>query len=233
MKIIKIGRDESNDYIVDHCSASRFHSEIRIDDFGSAVYVDHSTNGTHINGLMVHNSQYNLTGTEKICIAREVEIDVQDLLRKYGGRNMSTVAMPVNAPAPARSYGSNSNDGQNNNNSSYNSVNPSMGFGKTLGHFFSHYADFSGRARRCEYWYMVLWNMIFGIVPVVNILWWLATLIPFLALAVRRLHDVGRSGAWILINLIPVVGPVLMLIWLLTDSEPGANRWGNSPKYSK
>ena len=80
---------------------------------------------------------------------------------------------------------------------------------------------------------MVLWNMIFGIVPFVNILWCLATLIPFLALAVRRLHDVGRSGAWILINLIPVVGPVLMLVWLLTDSEPGANRWGNSPKYSK
>lgn len=226
MKIIKIGRDESNDYIVDHCSASRFHSEIRIDDFGTAVYVDHSTNGTHINGIMVHNSQYNLTGTEKICIAREVEINVQDLIRKHGGRDMSTVIMPVNAHTPAPE------SSRSNGSGSFN-ANPAMGFGKTLGHFFKHYADFSGRARRSEYWYMVLWNMIFGIVPVVNILWWLTTLIPFLALAVRRLHDVGRSGAWILINLIPVVGPVLMLIWLLTDSEPGANRWGNSPKYSK
>lgn len=229
MKIIKIGRDESNDYIVDHCSASRFHSEIRIDDFGTAVYVDHSTNGTHINGIMVHNSQYNLTGTEKICIAREVEINVQDLIRKHGGRDMSTVIMSVNAHTPAPASDSNSKD---NGVGSFN-TNPAMGFGKTLGHFFSHYADFSGRARRSEYWYMVLWNMIFGIVPFVNILWWLATLIPFLALAVRRLHDVGRSGAWILISLIPIVGPILMLVWLLTDSEPGANRWGNSPKYSK
>ena len=139
---------------------------------------------------------------------------------------MSTVIMPVNAHTPAPE------SSRSNGSGSFN-ANPAMGFGKTLGHFFKHYADFSGRARRSEYWYMVLWNMIFGIVPVVNILWWLATLIPFLALVVRRLHDVGRNGAWILINLIPVVGPVLMLIWLLTDSEPGANRWGNSPKYSK
>ena len=123
MKIIKIGRDESNDYIVDHCSASRFHSEIRIDDFGTAVYVDHSTNGTHINGIMVHNSQYNLTGTEKICIAREVEINVQDLIRKHGGRDMSTVIMPVNAHTPAPASDSNSKD---NGVGSFN-TNPAMG----------------------------------------------------------------------------------------------------------
>ena len=59
MKVIRIGRDESNDYLVKHPSVSRFHSEIRIDDDGNIVYIDHSANGTMINGSIVHNAQYN------------------------------------------------------------------------------------------------------------------------------------------------------------------------------
>jgi uncharacterized membrane protein YhaH (DUF805 family) len=107
-----------------------------------------------------------------------------------------------------------------------------MGFGQTLGYFFRHYADFSGRARRTEYWYMMLWNFIFWIIPPIGILWWLATIIPYLALAVRRLHDVGRSGVWYLLQLVPLVGQIIILVWLLTDSEPHPNRWGESPKYN-
>jgi uncharacterized membrane protein YhaH (DUF805 family) len=79
---------------------------------------------------------------------------------------------------------------------------------------------------------MVLWNLIFGIIPIINILWALAVIIPFIALAVRRLHDIGRSGVWYLICLIPLVGSIILLIWLLTDSEQQPNKWGKSPKYN-
>lgn len=109
------------------------------------------------------------------------------------------------------------------------------------------YADFSGRARRSEYWYFVLFNMIFAIVAVVldNILgtaiegvgygpiyglYVLALLVPGLAVAVRRLHDVGKSGWMFLIVLIPLIGAIWLLVLSFTDSQPGTNKWGPNPK---
>jgi uncharacterized membrane protein YhaH (DUF805 family) len=109
------------------------------------------------------------------------------------------------------------------------------------------YADFSGRARRSEYWYFVLFNMIFAIVAVVldNILgtaiegvgygpiyglYVLAVLVPGLAVAVRRLHDVGKSGWMFLIVLIPLIGAIWLLVLGFTDSQPGTNKWGPNPK---
>ena len=109
------------------------------------------------------------------------------------------------------------------------------------------YADFSGRARRSEYWYFVLFNMIFAIVAVVldNILgtaiegvgygpiyglYVLAVLLPGLAVAVRRLHDVGKSGWMFLIVLIPLIGAIWLLVLFFTDSQPGTNKWGPNPK---
>ena len=109
------------------------------------------------------------------------------------------------------------------------------------------YADFSGRARRKEYWMFVLFNMIFAIVAAIldNVLgiamegtgygtlygiYALAVLIPGLAVAVRRLHDVGKSGWMILIALIPLVGAIWLLVLLVTDSNPGKNQYGQNPK---
>ena len=109
------------------------------------------------------------------------------------------------------------------------------------------YADFSGRARRKEYWMFVLFNMIFAIVAAIldNVLgiamegtgygplygiYALAVLIPGLAVAVRRLHDVGKSGWMILIALIPLVGAIWLLVLLVTDSNPEENQYGQNPK---
>ena len=109
------------------------------------------------------------------------------------------------------------------------------------------YADFSGRARRKEYWMFVLFNMIFGIVAMIldNILgiaiegigygplyglYALAVLIPGLAVVVRRLHDVGKSGWMILICLIPLIGAIWLLVLMVTDSNPGENQYGQNPK---
>ncbi|MEL6253733.1 MAG: DUF805 domain-containing protein [Bacteroidota bacterium] len=111
---------------------------------------------------------------------------------------------------------------------------------------FKRYADFSGRSRRKEYWYFVLFNLLVYIVlfaadmaiissgsaglGIFSGIYALATLIPSLAVAVRRLHDIGRSGWSILFGLIPVIGAVLLLIWYTTDSDAGSNAYGLNPK---
>ncbi len=109
------------------------------------------------------------------------------------------------------------------------------------------YADFSGRARRKEYWMFILFNIIFSAVAmfldnvlrltigelpygVFSILYGIAVLIPSLAVTVRRLHDVGKSGWMILVSLIPIIGEIWLLVLLLTDSKPGENQYGQNPK---
>ena len=102
------------------------------------------------------------------------------------------------------------------------------------------YADFNGRARRSEYWYFVLFNIIVGFVlglifgmiklPWLSYVYSLAVLIPSLAVCVRRLHDIGKSGWFILIGLIPIIGGIWLLILFCKDSQPEANQWGANPK---
>ena len=100
--------------------------------------------------------------------------------------------------------------------------------------------NFSGRTRRSGYWYTVLANIIIavvfgiltsiaGIFGILSTLYSLAFLVPGLALTIRRLHDAGKSGWWMLIYLVPLVGWILLLVWLCTDSGPD-NRWGPNPK---
>ncbi len=112
---------------------------------------------------------------------------------------------------------------------------------------FKKYADFGGRARRKEYWMFALFNMIFLIIATIldNILgttmgglpyglfyavYALAVLIPGLAVSVRRLHDVGKSGWMLLIALIPIIGGIWLLILFVTDSNFGTNAYGPNPK---
>ncbi len=109
------------------------------------------------------------------------------------------------------------------------------------------YAVFSGRARRKEYWMFILFNIIITAVlalidsligtvirqagfGLLQGLYSLAVLLPTLAVTVRRLHDTGRTGWWILIGLIPVIGGIVLLIFMLLDSEPGENQYGPNPK---
>jgi len=109
------------------------------------------------------------------------------------------------------------------------------------------YVDFSGRARRKEFWMFALFNILFtiaaiileivlGISPhdqpfgLISTLYGVAVFIPGLAVAVRRLHDVGKSGWWYLIVFIPIAGAITLLIWFCTDSQEGENQWGDNPK---
>ena len=117
------------------------------------------------------------------------------------------------------------------------------------------YAVFGGRARRREYWYFFLFNFLVGMVIAMIVgfaaglygastgtsvddstvegiydLYFLATLLPYLAVSVRRLHDTNRSGWWLLITFVPFIGGLILLFWFVEDSQPGPNRFGPNPK---
>lgn len=104
-----------------------------------------------------------------------------------------------------------------------------MGFLESIKTCFGKYATFSGRARRSEYWWFALLSLILSWIPVVNIIYGLAAFIPGIAVCVRRLHDTGRSGWWLLLALIPVVNLILIYFYIC-DSQPGANQYGENPK---
>ena len=129
---------------------------------------------------------------------------------------------------------------------------------ETLTH---HYADFSGRARRSEFWFFqlavalvsfaqqllslgllaiagiteneMLIAAALGFTTVLSYSFSLGVLVPSLGLSVRRLHDVDRSGWFLLLWLIPCIGWIVLLIFWCTDSSPHANAWGPSPKYGQ
>lgn len=113
------------------------------------------------------------------------------------------------------------------------------------------YADFSGRARRKEFWMYALINIIIyvvvmGIMAVVGGfnpdsslaitlmaiygIYALAIFIPSLAVMVRRLHDTGRSGWWWFISLVPFIGNIVLIVFWVQDSDPGTNEYGENPK---
>ena len=105
------------------------------------------------------------------------------------------------------------------------------------------YAVFSGRARRKEYWNFALFVGIIYVVLAIIAgaskssalfvllgIFYLGILLPSLAVSVRRLHDTGRSGWWLLISVVPLVGAIVMLVFTCSDSQPGPNQYGPNPK---
>lgn len=108
---------------------------------------------------------------------------------------------------------------------------------------WQQYADFNGRARRKEYWMFCLFNFIISFVIGViagltgmyeliylSYIYGLAVFIPSLAVCIRRLHDVGKSGWMYLIVLIPIIGVIWLIILFCTDSQYGPNEYGENPK---
>ena len=106
------------------------------------------------------------------------------------------------------------------------------------------YCDFNGRARRSEYWWYCLGNMIVSYLGgfigglmgttayyIVMAVICLGLLLPGLGVMVRRLHDIGKSGWFVLLSLIPIVGSIILIVWACKDSDRGQNQYGPSPKY--
>jgi uncharacterized membrane protein YhaH (DUF805 family) len=109
------------------------------------------------------------------------------------------------------------------------------------------YAVFDGRARRKEYWFFFLFTIIVSVILAIidNLtgtysaqahigllggLYALGTLLPGIGVTIRRLHDTGRTGWWILIAFVPIVGGIILLIFMVLDGNPGENKYGPDPK---
>jgi uncharacterized membrane protein YhaH (DUF805 family) len=103
------------------------------------------------------------------------------------------------------------------------------------------YAVFNGRAQRKEYWMFVLFNIIIslaltlieiliGAPAIISGIYSLAVLIPGLAVAIRRLHDTNRSGWWLLIGLIPILGIIVLLVFMAQEGQLDENQYGPNPK---
>ena len=104
-----------------------------------------------------------------------------------------------------------------------------------------NYVGFQGRARRKEYWMFFLFSFVISIIlevlqkvlhigQILTTLYSLAVLLPSLAVSMRRLHDTGRTGWWILIGLIPIIGTIILLVFMFLDSQEGDNQYGPNPK---
>lgn len=120
-----------------------------------------------------------------------------------------------------------------------------MDFATAVRHCLQNYATFSGRARRSEFWWFVLFNLIVttvttlvdgtlsgagpGTPGVTNAISGLLLFLPSLSVAVRRLHDIGRSGWWWWLFAIPFIGWIILIIWYCQQSQPGINRFGPDP----
>lgn len=105
----------------------------------------------------------------------------------------------------------------------------------------NQYVDFDGRATREQYWMFTLWTFIIAIaVGIISTIFDLGNvpgnalslvlLLPHIAFGARRLHDIGKSGWWQLLNLIPIIGWIIVLIWLIRQGETGPNQYGVDPR---
>lgn len=110
-----------------------------------------------------------------------------------------------------------------------------VSFGQAIQMAFNRYADFNGRSSRSEYWWWFLFTFLVGCCSglfqsdVLSGLVSLALLLPNLAISARRMHDIGKSGWWILINLIPIVGTIIFIVWACQDSQMSDNQYGPVP----
>jgi uncharacterized membrane protein YhaH (DUF805 family) len=118
-----------------------------------------------------------------------------------------------------------------------------MTFGQAISSGFQNYVNFTGRAARSQFWYWVLFAVLASIVASlidfalfprsylspINTLVGLALFLPGLAVSVRRLHDTDRTGWWLLLLFIPLIGTIILLVWFCAAGSPGPNRFGSAP----
>ena len=263
MKKITIGRNTDNDIVIADQSVSGYHAEIEIHEDGIMKFIDHSTNGTMVNGNNLHNDFCTVSGIDEIVFPGQHSLDwnlvpvpaVQPApaAPQYQQPVQPQYQQPVQpqpAPAPAtpqyqqlqyqqpaqpqyqQPVAPQGAPGYQYGQQQYQPVcEASIGFVEVLTRFWKNYFNFSGRARRKEYWLMVVWNLIFGIIPFIGWLVLFAGTIGYLSLLVRRLHDSGKSGWLVLLGLIPFVGSIILLVFCCQDSDRCDNKWGKSPKF--
>lgn len=260
MKIIKVGRHPDNDIVFPAQNISGNHAEIEFQDNGSIIYHDHSTNGTLINGSVVLNKSVVINDSDEVFLPGKIKIDICEIRARYVGRKTvehnSPLLEPINSQSEEKPHAPHSPvnpilsmepvASSRSSSQSKTAENKSqITFGNVIAHLFKHYADFDGRARRREFWLAYVWYFLYLIICyavlyifqsdvlfyVLCIISGLIFFVPFLALFVRRLHDINLSGGHIFWMLIPIVNLVLLLVWTLKDSYPETNKWGECSKH--
>ena len=109
-------------------------------------------------------------------------------------------------------------------------------FVKAIKLFCLYALNFKGRSSRSEYWWACLFNflasLVLSIIPLIGGLLSLALMVPGIAISVRRMHDIGKSGWYLLMGMIPLAGPIILLVYLCSVSHPEANQWGPAVQYT-
>ena len=230
MKRLTVGRSPDNDIVYDDPTVSGHHAYLIIDN-GRVSITDHSTNGTWVNGQKLHNNTCDIRIEDNILFPGNNRFDwglISDNLNKTQFLN------PQVNPNTNQEYSKQDPRltpyTDNNNGPSYKYQITTMSFSEAIASVFKHYADFSGRARRSEYWWFALLSFCINLIPYIGFIWALVVIIPSLAVAIRRLHDIGKSGWYILFGLIPLVGIILLIVWFCQDSVEGNNEYGVNPK---
>ena len=230
MKWISIGRASDNDVVYNNSSISSYHADIFLNE-GHLIITDHSTNGTWVNGRKVHNSSCGIVKGDKILFPGNVIFNWQIIEREL---MKETVRLDY-----SHSEMKDDTEHVHWNRKDYETpgggreIKP-LSLSDAIASVFTHYADFSGRARRSEFWWFYLFNTILAALliffPIASIIWSLVTIIPGLAVSVRRVQDLGKSGLNLLFALIPLVGWILLIVWYCQEGEPRSNQYGKSPK---
>lgn len=250
MRIIRLGRDQQNDIVLEHPAVSGFHADIYVYDNGAIQYMDHSTNGSMIDDVFIQNSSCALSGNEYITLPGNIRIHIQSVLAQDVNSDTSKMEIEL---SQGQSYSQQSVYYENQN-SQYaapqnEESSEEITFAGIWKRLINHYADFKGRARRKEYWFFVLWNVIIStacnllslglalihpslsiIGMILIIVYNLFVFVPGLALVIRRVHDINHHWSYILFQLIPFVGWVWLFIVIFKNSYPGDNQWGPCPK---
>lgn len=223
MRKVTIGRNADNNIVIADQSVSGYHADLEIHDNGEMIFRDHSTNGTMVNGNYLHNDFCYVYGNDNIVFPGQHKLDWSLTGVAAPAGAPAAVSAPAPQPAPQPVY-------QHPAPQQLYQIGD-ISFTGVLASFWKNYFNFSGRARRKEYWLMMVWNMIFGLIPIVGWLVVFLSCIGAISLAVRRLHDSGKSGFFLLLGLIPFIGAIILFVFFCQDSERGANKWGPSSKY--
>ena len=114
-----------------------------------------------------------------------------------------------------------------------------MNFASAIKSGFNRYVDFTGRSSRSEVWWWILFSLIVNVIAAIldgaggsglfTIITFFGMVIPSLAVQVRRMHDLDKSGWWLLITLIPLIGAIIALVWFCSKGTEGDNRFGSDP----
>lgn len=235
---IRIGRNPENDIVLNSSYVSGFHAEILRSDVGSYLFVDHSRNGTIINGFMVHNQSVNVNYGDNILLAGHEALDwsrVQNTIPSSSSFNNNVF----------------NQDFSRQSNNQYKPQTSKIGFKDAIRICLKEkYASFQGRATRSEYWYFVLFyaivifavslisgilgalfsegdvSTVVGVMVILLALVALGFILPGISVLVRRLHDTGRSGWYYWLCLIPWIGGIIIFIFCCLESQRRDNEYG-------